>query len=102
MTVDCGGVTPIATVTTPGGEFMYVSNPAGSAGSNSTDIQVNDVVQFMPSSTHPVGPDSSAGMTDSGLVAKDNATTCLKFTAAGDFHYKCTFHGFKGTVNVSQ
>jgi plastocyanin len=41
-------------------------------------------------------------MTDTGLVAPQSATTCLKFTAAGTFHYRCTEHGFKGIVTVSQ
>lgn len=105
MTVDCASATPVATVTTPTigpSNFNYVSDPAGAEGSNSSDISVGDVVEFMPSSTHPVGPDAQSGMTDKGLVALDNKTTCLKFTAAGTFHYRCTEHGFKGIVNVSQ
>jgi plastocyanin len=99
MTVSCTGVTPVATVTTPNDGLAYSSSPAGTSSTNSA-IHVNDVVSFMPGANHPVGPDTSAGMTDNGLVAPAQATTCLKFTAVGTFHYKCTVHGFTGTVTV--
>ena len=100
MVVDCASVTPIATVTTPTlrlhlqpgwlGRHELVGHPGGRCH------------QFMPSVTHPVGPGPAVGDDRRGLVALDNKTTCLKFTAAGNFHYRCTDHGFKGTVNVTQ
>jgi plastocyanin len=99
-TVDCASGSAAAVVTTNAGGNAYVSTPAGASSSDSA-IKVDDIVMFMPASTHPVGPDATSGMTDPGLVAPDNATTCLKFSAVGTFHYKCTVHGFKGTVTVS-
>ena len=102
MTVDCASVTPAATVTAK--TFAYLSTPAGANASDSA-IKVGDAVEFnlMPSTTHPVIPDPSSGMTDPGIIAKDNAITCLKFTAAGTFHYDCQIHGHgvKGTVTVT-
>ena len=100
VAVDCASVTPDATVTDA--NFMYTSTPAGAA-SNDSAIPLNGVVEFnlVPAMSHPVGPDSAAGMTDSGLKAPDNKATCLKFTASGTFHYRCTVHGFKGTVTVA-
>jgi hypothetical protein len=100
QTVNCGTATISATVTTPNDGFAYSSSPAGSA-SNNSEIPLNGVVEFMPGATHPVGPDSASGMTDPGLVAPATETTCLTFTAVGTYHYKCTIHGFTGTVTVT-
>jgi plastocyanin len=106
-TVACSGATLAATVTDSGDGFggSYACAPAGSA-SNNCEISVNGIVEFNLSANgaldHPVGPDPSSGMTDSGLVAPDDKITCLQFTAAGDYHYQCTVHGFKGTVTVAQ
>jgi hypothetical protein len=103
--VDCGSGSdaPTVIVTASSSPDAYISTPAGSA-SNNSEITVNQVVEFnmVPAMTHPVGPNASAGMTDSGLRAGDGAVTCLQFTAPGTFHYHCTVHGFTGTVTVSQ
>jgi plastocyanin len=100
-TVSCTGATVAATVTTPNDGFAYSSSPAGASSTDSA-ITINGIVEFMPGATHPVGPNPGAGMTDNGLVAPASETTCLQFTAVGTYHYKCTVHGFTGTVTVTQ
>lgn len=91
-TVDCSTVTPAATVSTADGMFSY--SPAA------TTVAQNGVVKFVMSSTHNVAPDTT-GNTDSGLTVDFGATACLKFTAKGTFKFKCTLHGFSGTVTAN-
>ena len=99
-TVSCTGATIAATVTAP--TFAYTSTPAGSGGPNTSDISVNGIIEFdlTTAADHPVGP-ATSGTTDSGLVAPTGAVTCLQFTAAGTFNYRCTVHGFTGSVTVA-
>jgi plastocyanin len=104
QTVSCTGATIAATVTTPNDEHVYVSTPSsGSATNGTSTINVGDIIEFMPSDDHPVGPNtgSTGGMSDPGLVAPGGATTCLKFTEAGTFHYWCTIHLFTAIVTVN-
>jgi plastocyanin len=91
LKVDCGTVTPAATVTTNGGAYMPVM----------TNIALNDVVKFVmiPGSNHNVVP--AAGMpSDPGLNAGFGVDTCLRFTKAGEFNFECGPHGFRGKVTV--
>lgn len=90
QTVDCATATVTATVMTSGNAY----SPAA------TTIAVNQVVKFVMPSNHNVAPDST-GSTDSGLNVDFGATGCLKFTAAGTFKFKCTLHGFSGTVTAN-
>jgi plastocyanin len=91
--VDCTAQTADATVTSSNSVFNY--DPM------TVTIPVNGVVEFdlANASTHPVGPDNSTN-TDQGIFAQGGKTTCLQFTAAGTFGYRCTVHGFKGSVTV--
>jgi plastocyanin len=88
--VDCATVTPVATVST----VQDAYSPSAST------INQNDVVKFVMPSEHNVAPDST-GNTDAGLVVDFNETACLKFTAKGTFKFKCTVHGFTGTVTAN-
>jgi len=64
-------------------------------------INVGEQVQFTNPSSHSVVP-ATSGPTDSGLRAPNNATTCLVFTEAGTFNYKCNPHAsMTGTVTVN-
>ena len=98
-TVSCTGATIAATVTAP--TFAYTSTPPGSA-SNNSEISVNGIIKFdlTTAADHPVGP-ALTGPTDPGLVAPTGAVTCLQFTVAGTFNYRCEVHGFTGSVTVS-
>lgn len=91
--VDCTAQTPDATVTSTDAVFNY--DPT------TVTIPVNGVVEFDldDAKFHPVGPDSSTN-TDQGIFAAGGKTTCLQFTAAGTFGYRCTVHGFKASVTV--
>lgn len=91
--VDCTAQTPDATVTSNDNVFNY--DPT------TVTIPVNGVVEFNldDAKFHPVGPDSSTN-TDQGIFAAGGKTTCLQFTAAGTFGYRCTVHGFKASVTV--
>lgn len=90
--VACEGVTPDGTVTST--ESMFSYDP------KTLTIPVNGVVLFDNQSvTHPVGPDNSTN-TDANLFAPAGKQTCLQFTAAGTFGYRCTVHGFKASITV--
>ncbi len=94
VSVSCGSATIAATGDEPERELerrllrraLQGSNANCVTGDGCSVISVGDIVEFMPLGDHPVGPDSR-GTTDSGLVAPGGATTCLKFTAAGNFRY---------------
>jgi plastocyanin len=91
--VACAGITPAATIT--------ANDPTSSFTPPATTITQGQIAAFTVAGDHPVGPDAAAGLTDSGLKAPGGATTCLKFTATGTFHFKCTIHQFKGTITVN-
>ena len=84
--------TPDATVTTTDGSFVY--SPMN------TTISVNQVVRFMMSSTHDVKPNSTAGNTDAALDVGLGQTKCFKFTLANTYNFRCSPHGFVGSVVV--
>jgi plastocyanin len=84
--------TPDAIVTTDNTSFAYMPM--------ATTITQGQVVQFVMSSDHDVAPNTQVN-TDGGLRVGFGATKCLRFTASGTFGYKCTPHGFAGTVTVN-
>jgi plastocyanin len=83
---------PDATVTTENTSFAYMPQ--------TTTITQGQVVQFVMSSDHDVAPNTQVN-TDAGLRVGFGATKCLRFTATGTFGYKCTPHGFVGTITVN-
>lgn len=90
MSVTCDG-TEVEEVETTGG-FRF--SPMA------VTISVGDVVKFTNSSQHSVVPGASP--TDPGMTATFNTSTCLKFTAAGTFNYKCNPHSsMTGTITVN-
>lgn len=89
-TATCG--TEVLTVETSGNSYTF--------SPNNDPIAVGDIVKFVMPPTHNVAPDSSASMTDPGLRVNFNETKCLQFTAVGAFTFKCTPHGFTGTITV--
>ena len=93
QTVACAGMTSSATIIADDTAFLF--QPVSST------ISQGQIATFTVAGDHPVGPDAAAGMTDSGLKAPGGSTTCLKFTATGTFHFKCTIHGFKGSITVN-
>lgn len=86
----CPG-TPDAIVTTR--DDVYVYMPA------TTTIAVGQVVRFDTSLYHDVAP--LPPMTDAALSVGFGTTRCLRFTAPGTFRFKCTPHGFSGTITVN-
>jgi len=92
MVVDpCPG-TPDATVMTDDSTFSY--------SPGATTITQGQVVKFLTSATHDVKPNTAVN-TDTGLNVGFNQTKCLRFTATGTFGFRCSFHGFVGTVTVN-
>jgi plastocyanin len=83
----CDGLTPAATITTTATAY----DPAV------TNISVGDVVHFMPTPNHDML--AQDGSWDSGELG---AESCGTFTEAGTFDFRCSLHGFTGTINVAQ
>jgi plastocyanin len=82
-----------ATVTADPSESASTYMPA------STTISVGQIVKFEMPLAHNVAPNTSSE--DPGLSVGFGATKCLKFTAAGTYKFKCTPHGFVGTIVVN-
>ncbi len=98
-----GGDAPastIETVTPCAGEIATVmTTTAFSYMPKDTTITAGQIVKFVMDPTHDVAPKTAAD--DSGLRVGFGATKCLKFTTAGVFNFKCTPHGFAGSIIVN-
>ncbi len=86
--VDPCPATPDATITTLATMFDMPS----------VTINQGQVVKFVSTSTHPI---SALAGTDSTLAVPEGATRCFRFTMAGTFKFKCTVHGYTGTLTVN-
>jgi plastocyanin len=64
-----------------------------------TTITQGQVVKFDMNANHDVAP--SVAPTDSTLRVPLGGTKCFRFTAAGTFNFKCTPHGFVGSIIVN-
>jgi plastocyanin len=91
--VACSGMTSAASIVAD--DTLLAFQPVSST------ISQGQIATFVVAGDHPVGPDAAAGLTDSGLKVPGGSTACLKFTAPGTFHFKCTIHGFKGSITVN-
>jgi len=92
MAVTCPATVPL-TVDAPDSGLMFVFDPAN------TPLPVGSIVKFTMHSERNVVPDPPKA-TDAGLMVGLGATTCLMFTKAGTFNFKCGIHGFEGAVTV--
>lgn len=109
---DDGGTTPpqvdappnntatVEAVTCPATADAAITTTGSAFDPASTTISVGQVVQFTMPSTHNVVPNSAGGTTDPNLTVNFSETKCLKFTAAGTYHFKCQPHGFTGSITV--
>lgn len=97
------GDAPAATVMSVacGSEAASVESTGGFRFSPmAVTISVGEVVKFTNPSNHSVVP--GAAPTDSGLRAGFGTDTCLMFTAAGTFNYRCNPHtSMTGTITVN-
>ena len=111
----CGddGATPDAPrqIDAPAATVMTVTCPAGAVPTLTTlgtafdmptlSITQGQIVKFISTPTHPVGPFPGGQMTDPGIVVPENQTRCLMFTAKGTFKFICTVHQYLGTITVN-
>lgn len=83
----CAGEAATVTTTTA---FMYMPQ--------ATTINAGEIVKFVMDLSHDVAPRTTQD--DSGLRVGFGQTKCLRFTTAGTFNFKCTPHGFTGSITV--
>jgi plastocyanin len=89
----------IETVTPCTGESATVITQAASVYvPKDTTISVGQIVKFEMNPMHDVAPKTAAD--DPNLKVGLGQTKCLKFTAAGTFNFKCSPHGFTGSITV--
>jgi plastocyanin len=86
VTVDCSTATPAATVTTSGGAYSPMT----------TTITKGQVVKFVMVS----GSNHNVSSTTPNLADDFGATDCKMFTTSGTFSFKCSVHGFMGSIVV--
>ena len=82
--VSCAGADIAATVTTT----LSAYTPAD------TTINVGEIVEFHPAGAHDVAVDGNAFHVDFG------ADKCFQFDAAATYTFRCSVHGFTGTLTV--
>ena len=76
-----------------------VTNTAGTAYEpTAATINAGQAVRFELGSTHDVSPADNTQ--DSGLVVGLGGDACLQFSTAGTYRFKCSPHGFVGTITV--
>lgn len=99
---DNGVDSPPATVmavTCPGGEPLVESTGGFRFNPQAVTIAVGGVVRFENASVHSIVP--VFPMSDDGLRVGFGATTCLMFTQAGTFNYRCNPHTtMTGSITV--
>lgn len=67
---------------------------------NNVTISAGQAIKFTMASNHSTVP--GAAPTDPGLRATFGTSTCLKFTVAGQFNFKCNPHSsMTGAVTVN-
>lgn len=90
----------VTTVTCPASPAATIAtNTAGTAYEPSAaTISVGQAVRFDLGSTHDVAPADNTQ--DPGLVVGLGGDACLQFSAAGTYRFKCSPHGFVGTITV--
>lgn len=84
----CPGTVDATVITTGANMYMPVA----------TTITQGKVVKFEMNSAHDVAPN---GATSTGLVVPLGGTRCYRFTTPGTYSFKCTPHGFTGTITVN-
>ena len=80
---------------TPDATFMTM---ATSFNPSTATITQGQVAKFVSTATHPIA--ALAG-TDATLNVAEGGTKCFRFTMAGMFKFKCTVHGYVGTLTVN-
>jgi plastocyanin len=85
VSVSCTGAAISGTVTTPTFAFTPIT----------TNIKVNQIVQFTMSNGHSV--DSQGKGFNTGF----DVSVCFKFTVVGSHGFRCNPHDFRGTIVVA-
>lgn len=108
---DNGGMPDAAGTDAPASSVMVVTCPAQPAATFTTQlssfspstasISVGEIVQFVSTSTHPIGPLPGSAETDPGISVAEGQTKCLKFMASGTFKFICKVHSYLGTLTVN-
>ena len=84
----CPGTVDATVMTTTANMYMPMA----------TTITQGQVVKFTMNAAHDVAPNGAAS---TGLVVPLGGERCYRFTGAGSFGFKCTPHGFTGTITVN-
>lgn len=91
----------VMTVTCPAGVVPTLTTLDTRFDMQTLSITQGQIVKFITTPTHPVGPFPGGEMTDPGLVVPQDQTRCLMFTAKGTFKFICTTHQYLGTITVN-
>jgi plastocyanin len=84
----CPGTADATVLTTSANMYMPMA----------TTITQGQVVKFTMNAAHDVAPN---GATSTGLVVPLGGERCYRFTSPGAYPFKCTPHGFTGTITVN-
>jgi plastocyanin len=84
----CPGTPDATVITTSANMYMPMA----------TTITQGQVVKFTMNAAHDVAPNGAAS---TGLVVPLGGDRCYRFTSPGAYPFKCTPHGFTGTITVN-
>lgn len=63
-------------------------------------ISAGQIVKFANEVEHDIKP-ALSGDTDPALLVPEGQTRCFKFNDAGTYGFRCSVHGFVGSVTVN-
>lgn len=82
------------------GESATINTLSTRFDPTSVTITVGQVVKFENEVEHDIKP-ALSGNTDDALVVPEGQTRCFRFNEAGTFGFRCSVHGFVGSVVVN-
>lgn len=101
MDVNCTGATPAVTFLTGVDAFLDGSVQMDPPELEMATVNRGQVVKFVATGGHPIGPIPSNPNSDPGLVVPQTQTKCFSFPATGTYEFRCTTHGFAAKLTVN-
>ena len=90
----------VNTVTCPATPNAEIGVTSGAFVQPQTTITQNQIIRFTMDQFHTAKP-ALTGTTDPGISVNQSQVKCLQFTATGTFNFRCSIHGFTGSVIVN-
>jgi len=96
---DTSGGVRVEAVSPCTGESATVNTLATRFDPATVTVTAGQVVKFVNDVGHDIKP-ALSGDTDDALAIPEGQTKCFRFNVTGSFGFRCSIHGFVGSVTV--